>query len=272
MGLSVGFVGGGRIARIMLEGWRRSGHWPGQVIVSDPDAKALAALRSLDRDLVTVQGENRLAGAQEIVFIAVHPPALRAVCAELSGRIPPPSLVVSLAPKLTLGEISSALGGFGRLARVIPNAPSIVGAGFNPTSFASHVTENDRRALLDLLAPLGACPQVEERELEAYALLTGMGPTYLWFQLYELLALAERFGLSRAAAVDALEAVVGGAVRTMAQSGLSPAAVMDLVPVRPLADDEEMMKNAYRARLPAVFERIRPAVTAPAQAPAEVSR
>lgn len=272
MGPSVGFVGGGRIVRIMLDGWRRAGYWPGHVVVSDPDAKATAALRSGDGDLVTVQGENRLAAAQEIVFLAVHPPALRTVCAELSGRIPAASLVVSLAPKLTLAEISAALGGLGRLARVIPNAPSLVGAGFNPTSFTPHVTQTERRTLLDLLTPLGACPQVEERDLEAYALLTGMGPTYLWFQVYELLALAERFGLSRAAAVDALVAMVAGAVRTVAESGLSPTAVMDLVPVRPLADDEEMVKNAYRARLAAVFERIRPAAAAPAQATAEVSR
>ena len=272
MGPSVGFVGGGRIVRIMLEGWKRSGHWPGQVVVSDPDAKAISALRSVGGDLVVVQGENRLAASQEIVFLAVHPPALRAVCAELSGGIPTASLVVSLAPKVTLAEIAAALGGFGRLARVIPNAPSIVGAGFNPTSFfASHVTEAVRRALFELLAPLGACPEVEERELEAYALLTGMGPTYLWFQFYELVALAERFGLSRTASVGALVAMVEGAVRTVAEPGLAPAAVMDLVPVRPLAEDEDFVKNAYRARLAAVFERIRPAVT-PSHTTAEVSR
>ena len=272
MGPSVGFVGGGRIVRIMLEGWKRSGRWPGHVVVSDPDAKAIDALRSVGGDLVIAQGENRIAASREVVFLAVHPPALRAVCAELSGHVPTTAMVVSLAPKLTLAEISAALGGHGRLARVIPNAPSIVGAGFNPICFAQDVTETERRALLDLLAPLGACPKVEERELEAYALLTGMGPTYLWFQFYELLTLAEGFGLSRAAAVDALVAMVGGAVRTMEESGLSPSAVMDLVPVRPLADDEEMVKNAYRTRLAAVLDRIRPAAAAPAQATAEVSR
>lgn len=98
-----------------------------------------------------------------------------------------------------------------------------------------------------------------ESDLEAYAVLTGMGPTYLWFQLYELLSLAEGFGLGRAAAVEALGEMVGGALRTMTESGLSAAEVMDLVPVRPLAEDEETFKSAYRARLRGIFDRIRPA-------------
>ena len=66
-----------------------------------------------------------------------------------------------------------------------------------------------------MAAPLGASPEVPEGDLEAYAVLTGMGPTYLWFQLYELLALAEGFGLGRAAAAEALGGMVGGALRTM---------------------------------------------------------
>jgi pyrroline-5-carboxylate reductase len=45
----------------------------------------------------------------------------------------------------------------------------------------------------------------------------------------------------------------------MAKSGLSSAEVMDLVPVRPLAEDEPSVRMAYRTRLRAVFDRIRPA-------------
>jgi hypothetical protein len=44
------------------------------------------------------------------------------------------------------------------------------------------------------------------------------------------------------------------------ESGLPPAAVMDLVPVRPLAEDEEAFRSAYRTRLRSVVHRIRPAV------------
>jgi len=257
---SVGFIGGGRIVRVFLDGWKRSGNWPSRVVVSDPETKPLEVLHAAFPEVVVVRGDNVQPATQEVLFLAVHPPAAKGVLGELLGRIPPATLVVSLAPKLTITEIAAALGGFERIARVIPNAPSIVGAGFNPVSFSPGLPDVDRQALAALLAPLGRRPEVPEPDLEAYAVLTGMGPTYLWFQLYELLSLAESFGLGRAAAAHALGEMVGGTLRTITQSGLSPAEVMDLVPVRPLAEDEETFKSAYRVRLRAVFDRIRPAV------------
>ncbi len=62
-------------------------------------------------------------------------------------------------------------------------------------AFGPGLSPADREVLQGLLAPLGECPEVEERHLEAYAIVTAMGPTYFWPQLYELRALAESFGL-----------------------------------------------------------------------------
>ncbi|HEY6555478.1 MAG TPA: NAD(P)-binding domain-containing protein [Vicinamibacteria bacterium] len=262
MAPSVGFIGGGRITRVILTGWKRSGYWPARVVVSDTNAQTLDGLRAAFPDIVAVLDDNFPPVREEVVFLAVHPPVMRGVLAEVRGRVSPGALLVSLAPKLTIAELAAALGGFARIGRVIPNAPSLVGAGFNPVAFSPVLSPADRQALGALLAPLGASPEVPEPDLEAYAVLTGMGPTYLWFQLYELLSLSEGFGLGRAAAVEALGGMVGGAVRTMTDSGLSPGDVMNLVPVRPLAEDEEAFKSAYRARLQGVFEKIRPAVVA----------
>lgn len=260
MATSVGFIGGGRIARVILEGWTRAAFWPERVVVSDTEPRALEALRAACPETLAVLGDNLPPAGQDVVFLALHPPALKTVLGELRGRVSPASVVVSLAPKLTIAEISAALGGVPRIARVIPNAPSIVGAGFNPVCFAPALSATDRGALTGLLAPLGAFPEVAEHDLEAYALLTGMGPTYLWFQLYELLTLSEEFGLEPAAAARALDEMSKGALRTMTESHRSAAEVMDLVPVRPLAEEEEGWKAAYRTRLRAIFDRIRPAV------------
>jgi pyrroline-5-carboxylate reductase len=176
----------------------------------------------------------------------------------LSSALKPDAIVVSLAPKVTIARISGLLGGFDRIARVIPNAPSVVGSGFNPVSFGPGLGEPERDALLDLLAPLGASPVVEEATLEPYAITAAMGPTYLWFQLYELRDLARSFGLSEDAAATAVEQMTLGALDTM-NATLTPAEVMDLVPVRPLAEFEPAVLEQYRTRLGAVMERIRPA-------------
>lgn len=260
MAISVGFVGGGRIARVILKGWMRGAYWPEKVLVSDTEPKALETLRAACPKTLTVLGDNVSPAGLDVVFLALHPPAFKNVLGELRGRMSPASVLVSLAPKLTIEEIAGALGGFPRIARVIPNAPSIVGAGFNPMCFGPALSPTDRGVLADLLAPLGANPEVAEHDLEAYALLTGMGPTCLWFQFYEMLTLSQEFGLEPAAAAEALDEMARGTLRTMTDSHLSPAEVMDLVPVHPLSEEEDAWKAAYRTRFRAISDRIRPAI------------
>ena len=86
----------------------------------------------------------------------------------------PPGERERLAPKFTVGKLTELLGGFARVARVIPNAPSVVNFGFNPVAFAPVLGANHKREISELLAPLGECPEVAEEKLEAYAVLTAM--------------------------------------------------------------------------------------------------
>ncbi|MDW8310413.1 MAG: NAD(P)-binding domain-containing protein [Verrucomicrobiales bacterium] len=254
---TIGFIGGGRIARIFLEGWQRAQKLPARIVVSDCNADALARLKARWSGVETTSASAAAAG-QDIVFLAVHPPVMAEVCAGIKGALKPDALVVSLAPKFTIAKLTELLGGFGRLARVIPNAPSLIGAGYNPVSFAPTLTPSDRSDLKALLEPLGECPEVAEEKLEAYAVLTAMGPTYLWFQLQALREVAAGFGLSDAEIVPALKRMVCGGTRTLLESGLAPAEVMDLIPVKPLAEMEAQVTELYRARLPAIYQKIKP--------------
>jgi len=99
---------------------------------------------------------------------------------------------------------------------------------------------------------------VAEEKLEAYAVLTAMGPTYLWGQLQALREVVAGFGLSDAEITPAMKRMVCGATRTLLESGLTPAEVMDLIPVKPLAEMEAQVTEMYRSRLPGVYQKIKP--------------
>lgn len=256
---SVGFVGGGRIARIMLEGWGRANAMPARVVVSDPNADVLAKLATQFPNVETCVGDNCAAAGQQVVFIGLHPAAFGEALAGVGAALRPDAVLVSLAPKITVERLSAMLGGFARIARANPNAPSIVGAGYNPVAFGPGLDAAARQLILDLFAPLGESPVVDESTIEVYAVTSAMGPTYLWFQLYGLRELAASFGLAGDAAADAVDRMTRGALDTMTGSGLSPAEVMDLVPVHPLGEDEPAFDDAYRRRLTAVMDRIRSA-------------
>src|SRR5512136_2941814 len=132
---AVGFIGGGRVARIFLEGWKRAKAVPANIVVSDCNAETLAKLKGRFPEIETAPGSSTAAASQDIVFLAVHPPVMAEVAGGIKGALTAGALVVSLAPKFTLAKLTELLGGFGRLARVIPNAPSVVNFGFNPMAF-----------------------------------------------------------------------------------------------------------------------------------------
>ncbi len=255
---TLGFIGGGRVTRIFLEGWQRAKALPPQIVVSDCNADALVKLKARFPMIESAPGNSAAAAARDIVFLAVHPPVMAEVATGSKNNLKPGATVISLAPKFTLAKLTELLGGFARLARVIPNAPSVTNFGFNPVTFAPALTTPDKAEITGLLSPLGDCPEVAEDKLEAYAILSAMGPTYLWFQLQALREVAAGFGLSDADIAPALKRMVCGATRTLLESGLTPAEVMDLIPVKPLAEMEPHVVEMYRTRLPALYQKIKP--------------
>jgi pyrroline-5-carboxylate reductase len=253
---SVGFVGGGRITAIFLHALGGQGLPLERVTVSDTSAEVLAKLKARFPGITAAAG-NEEAAARERVFLALHPPALKAVLPGLAPHVRKDAVVVSLAPVLTLARLSEMLGGFTRLARILPNAPSLVGAGFNPVTFADGVPPDARVEIETLLDGLGAHPVVPEETLEAYAVLAAMGPTYFWFQWQTLREIAGSFGLAPAEADRALRAMLDGAVRTFFDGGLTAEQVLDLVPVKPLAEAEPPIRQAYLDGLPRLHAKLK---------------
>lgn len=257
MDKTVGFIGSGRVTRIMLGGFERAGKLPRQVIVSDANVETLHALKADFPAITLAPNDNKAAAASDLVFVALHPPVMKDALNQIAAALKPDAILISLAPKLSIAAIAQALGGFQRIVRMNPNAPSIVNQGHNPVAFAPALSAAEKAELNGIFQVLGACPEVPEEHIEAYAILTAMGPTYLWFQLYELIELGKSFGLTAQAIETGVANMVKGAAATMSESGLTPAQVMDLVPVKPLGEDEATIKNLYQTKLTALFKKLK---------------
>ena len=254
---SIGFIGAGRITRIFLEGFANAGLSFKEIIVSDPNHENLAVIKSNYPDVNTALNDNRSAAKCDIIFLATLPPIINSILDEIKLELNSDSTIISLAPKLAIASISERLDGFERIVRVIPNACSMVNYGFNPIVFATSFSRAERSEIMDIFTPLGECPQVSEEKLEAYAVITAMGPTYLWFQLYELQKIAMRIGLSPYEAKNGVLAMATGTIKLMSDSQLTPEEIMDLVPTKPLGKEEENIKNLLRVNLDSIYYRLR---------------
>lgn len=229
---SVGFIGGGRIVRIILDAWKKERILPRDIWASDENTDVLRALQAAHPGIHVTSSNSEAAGC-DLVFLALHPPVIGSILESVKSALKPDAVLISLAPKWTIAKLSSSLGGFERIVRMIPNAPSVIGEGYNPVAFAPGVTDDLKKSVLRLFEILGDCPEVEEPKLEAYAILSAMGPTYLWFQMQKLRELGVSFGLDAKETDKALYEMIKVAAKTIFKSGLSYADVVNLVPVKP---------------------------------------
>jgi pyrroline-5-carboxylate reductase len=240
----------------MLGGWKKAGKMPQEIVVSDTNVEGLNNLKAVFPEIRITPHDNTQPASADLVFLAVHPPMVKDVLSGIASHLKSKATLVSLVPKCSIESLSGMSGGFQRIVRMIPNAPSLVNSGYNPLIFSSGITHKERAELLDIFRILGECPEVEENTLEAYAILTAMGPTYLWFQLYELQELGKSFGLREQSVEDGIMKMVQGTLKTMHESGLSSEAVMDLIPVKPLGEHEENIRKLYTSKLGTLFQKL----------------
>ena len=244
---SIGFIGGGRIANVFLGGWSHANALPAKVLVHDCNQDTVEKLKVRYPRVESASLED--AAGQDVVFLAVPPPVVTSVLPQVGKALKTDGILVSLVPKFRLAKMTEILGGFNRITRMIPNAASIVGKGYNPTTFSNSLSETDQCELCHLFSPLGECVQVPEIQLEAYAVLTAQSLTYFWPQIAMLASLGETCGLSREASLDGIGKMLSGAVAAIRDSGLPVASVQDLVPVKPLADEVTVFVNVAQPKL-----------------------
>lgn len=254
---SVGFIGAGRVTRIILGGFKKTGSMPCEVLVSDVNRDILQKLKNEYTEITTAVNDNKTTATKDIVFLAVPPKVISTVLNDIKASIKPTTFLVSLIPRVTIKDILADIQCFPKVVRMIPNANSFVNNGFNPIVFAETVNKTDRQMILNFFSCLGECPMVPEEKLEAYAVITGMGPTYFWFQFNELKKIATGFGLTEDEAEMGIEKMVRGTIKTLFESGLTPEQVMDLIPVRPLQDYEQQIKDAFHSKLEPLYKKLK---------------
>lgn len=253
---SLGFIGGGRITNIFLQGFSNKNVLPENVKVFEPNAETLRALQEKFPQ-VTAAASPADAATQEIVFLAVHPPMMMETLQAIKDAVKGEAVVISLAPKITLEKMAAVLSAK-NLARMIPNATSFINEGYNPVTFSSGFDTTEKKQVLKLLKKLGKTFEIEEAKLEAYAMASAMLPTYFWFQWQAMEKVSQEMELTLEEAQKAVSSTLKKAWKLYYKSGLTPEEVIDLIPVKPIGDAEEQIREIYQSKLIGLYHKIKP--------------
>jgi len=253
---SLGFIGGGRITNIFLQAFVNKKAIFDSISVFDTNPDTVQALK-LKFPFIQVLSSASEAARKDIVFLALHPPVIMETLEKIKSDVTSQTIFISLAPKITLAKMASVLP-ISQLVRLIPNATSVINHGYNPVSFAPGMSEIQKWYILEMLNLLGHTFETAEEKLEGYALISAMLPTYFWFQWNELEAIGTQFGLSDAECRESVFETMSAALNTMYHSGMSPTEVMDLIPVKPIGENESQIKTIYQEKLMGLFGKIKP--------------
>ena len=126
----LGVIGGGNMAEALLRGVIGGNFMPhGAIVVSEPVAKRRQLLTH-DLGVATVDDNVAAAGCPR-VLLAVKPQVMGKVLDGIASAVGEGATVISIAAGIPTSLIDAKLSGRGRIVRVMPNAPMLVGEGIS---------------------------------------------------------------------------------------------------------------------------------------------
>ena len=194
------FIGAGNMARSMIGGLLTAGFAAQDIGAADPVADNLEALRALG--LTSLGSDNAvIAGAADVVVLAVKPQVMRSVCESLAPAMRNDTLVISIAAGIPADSLSEWLGGRARLVRCMPNTPAMLGLGASALYAYGDISEALRHRAQTVLEAVGVVRWVDQEDLlHAVTALSGSGPAYFFLFMEAMIAEAKRMGLDEESA------------------------------------------------------------------------
>jgi pyrroline-5-carboxylate reductase len=253
---NLGFIGGGRIARILLKAFENKLLKFDYIIAYDIHHEITDSLKNQFPEIEKAHSPE-LPAKQDVVILAVHPPVMMDTLQSIKNAVSENTIIISLAPKITIDKMMSVLS-TSKIVRMIPNATTYINEGYNPVSFHESFSKDEKKELYTIFETLGETVEVEERKLESYAIISAMLPTYFWFQWAKMEEIGIKTGLSREESRQILFETLRKSLLLFYESGLSYEAIIDLIPVKPIGDKEEEIKTIYESNLLGLFEKLKP--------------
>ena len=215
----VAVIGAGIMGEALISALISSGVNPDLITISEKRADRSAEL--IARYLIRQAPLSINVAEADAVLLVVKPQDMSAVLEEIKGSINPAAVVITFAAGKTISFISNELGTTNPVIRVMPNTPTMVGAGMAAASMGAGVTEAHKRFALGFLTATGKVIEVSEDLQDAVTATSGSGPAYFFAFVEAMVSGAKELGLSQEDATTLTIQTIVGAAKLLDESGKS---------------------------------------------------
>lgn len=217
----LGVIGGGNMAEAILRGAIAGGFLPpADILVSEPDPQRRKALAAVLPGVRCVD-DNPAGAACPAILLAVKPQAMAGVLAGIAPAMSADAMVISIAAGISTAFIGDALKGKGRIIRVMPNTPMLVGRGMSALCPGPRASDDDMAWAAALFAASGKTCRVSESQMDAVTAVSGSGPAYFFYLVEAMVMAGVAEGLDVATATALAAQTCLGAAEMLARTGLS---------------------------------------------------
>jgi pyrroline-5-carboxylate reductase len=223
--LTIGLIGGGNMSRALVRGLLKAGHPASRLQVADPDPAQLEQVGALHAS-VGIHGDNQpVAGAADVLVIAVKPQLMASVAQQLATRPRRAGqLILSVAAGITLDSLRGWFGPDTPLVRVMPNQPATIGAGISGLAASMQVSDRDRQVAQYVAAATGQAVWLQDEALmDAVTAVSGSGPAYFYLLMEHMERAAVELGLPADLAAALTRETALGAARVVIETKAEPA-------------------------------------------------
>lgn len=212
-------IGAGNMGEALIAGLIAYGETPTDIAVCEKRTERAS-------ELVTRYGISIAEIAESVrdadaVLLVVKPQDMAEVLAEVGTAVNPNAVIVSFAAGKKIDFISGHLGKPNPVIRVMPNTPTMVGAGMAAISLGADVSPAQQKFVTGFLAKSGQVVEVAEELQDAVTATSGSGPAYFFAFVEAMVAGAVELGLSSEVATQLTVQTLVGAAKLMVESGKS---------------------------------------------------
>jgi len=148
----------------------------------------------------------------DVVVLSIKPQSLEAVLRDLSGKIEPEALVLSIIAGAPIKKLTRGLK-HTSIVRSMPNTPAQIGQGVTVWTAAPDVSDSQRDFARRILAALGREIFMEdEKYLDMATALSGTGPAYVFMFMEAMVDAGVHLGFPRRIAEALVIETVRGSV------------------------------------------------------------
>ena len=230
----IAFIGTGAMGGAILAA-ACQGMDPGRITLTDAmPGRAAALAEEYGCHAVSTNAE---AAHADMILLCVKPQtgaeALREIApvlleAQKAGR---PKVLCSILAGVTIDTLRGWLGVDADypIIRMMPNTPALIGKGLMLLTCDDAVSEGDKGALLDLIAPCGVSEWLSEKLFDQATALSGCTPAFVYMFIEALADGGVSVGVPRGLAMEFAARAVYGAAAMVLETGEHPGTLKDMV-------------------------------------------